>query len=229
MNVRTHSLPFRQVGMGLIELMVGMAVGLILLVSLGYFFLGSRQTGRVHDDVSRIQESGRIALDILGKSLRQAGARGDVDAAFPGVQLTGTDGANDTVTARYVTQEDGDLGCTGAAQAGNTLAATAFAVNAARQLTCNGVAVVDNVEGMQLTYGIDADHNGVVESYVGAASVADFTQVVAVRVELLLRGPTPRTAEGSQTFTYGGVAVTRNDGFLRRVFSSTYTLRNQAA
>ena len=59
--------------------MIALAIGLVLLGALAYFFLGSQQMNRTHDDVSRMQESGRNAMEVLGKAIRQAGYRLDVD------------------------------------------------------------------------------------------------------------------------------------------------------
>ncbi|WP_296752312.1 PilW family protein [Thiobacillus sp.] len=219
----------RQLGMSLIELMVAMTAGLVLLIALAYFFLGSRQINRTHDDVSRMQESGRYALEILGKAIRQAGYRTDADSPFSGVALTGADGAKDTITVQYDPQEGGEADCTGANVAAGTLVTYAFAVNGSRELTCNNVVVADNIEDMQIAYGIDANKDGVIESYQAAGGVASFGQVAAVQVSLLVRGGTSNVAaNGSQTFTYNGAPTTRTDGFLRQVYTATYTVRNQA-
>ena len=93
-----------QRGMGLVELMIGMTIGLIVLMALGYFFIGSTQANRTHNDVSRMQESGRHAMEILGSAIRQAGYRTDADVAFAGTALAGTDGAPDTLTVQYDAQ-----------------------------------------------------------------------------------------------------------------------------
>ncbi len=221
-----HFLPGRQRGMGLIELMVGMTIGLIVLAALGYFFLGSSQANRTHNDVSRMQESGRHAMEILGSAIRQAGYRADADAAFVGTALAGIDGARDAITVQFDAQEGGETDCTGANVAAGALVTYAFAVNGSRELTCNGNVVVDNIEDMQIEYGIDSNRDGVIESY--SATPANFGQVAAVRVSLLVRGPTANVATGSQTYTFNGASVTKTDGFLRQIYATTFTVRNQA-
>lgn len=204
-----------QRGMGLVELMVGITIGLIILAALGYFFLGSRQASRTHDDISRMQESGRHALEILGSAIRQAGYRANADVPFSGTALSGTDGTPDTITVQFDAQEGGETDCAGAAIAGGSLVTYAFAVNTDLQLTCNGQPVADNIEDMQITYGLDANKDGVVESYTAAPAATDFPVVAAVRVTLTVRGPTPNAATGG-------------DGFLRQTYTTTYTVRNQA-
>jgi type IV pilus assembly protein PilW len=218
----------KQRGMGLVELMIGIALGLVLLIALGYFLLGSRQANRTHDDMSRMQESGRHALEILGTAIRQAGYKSDADAAFAGTALVGTDSTPDTITLQYDAQEDGEVDCTGANVAAGALVTYAFTVNGSRELTCNGTAVADNIEDMQVTYGIDSNKDGVIESYQDAGAVASFGQVAAVRVNLLVRGPSTHAATGNQTYSFNGADVTKTDGFLRQVYSATFTVRNQA-
>lgn len=53
----------------------------------------------------------------------------------------------------------------------------------------NGVnqEVVENIKDMQIVYGIDMDNDGAVNAYVTANNVANWAQVLAVRVSLLLR------------------------------------------
>ena len=218
MNMRANSSRFgRQRGMGLIEMMVGMTIGLIVLAALGYFFLGSIQANRTHDDISRMQESGRQAMEILGTAIRQAGYRADANVIFPfaGTALTGADGATDSITVQFDAQEGGETDCAGAAVATGALVTYAFAVNGSRQLTCQGQPVADNIENMQVVYGIDAGKDGAIESYTATPTAAEFPQVAAVRVNLVVRGPSARAATGG-------------DGFLRQTYATTFTVRNQA-
>jgi type IV pilus assembly protein PilW len=253
----TRTCPFptsrRQRGVGLVEVMVALTVGLFLLGALSYLFLGSRQLNRTHGDVSRMQESGRIAMEILGRAIRQAGARQDVTAAFAGGAVTALDatevaGTPDTLTVRYDVQDGGEADCLG-----NTVATGrvtyVFAIDtAAHTLTCTNatgggapapVVVMDNIENMQITFGIDgidgnSARDGVIDSYRTLTEMATPTppltlsQVAAVRVSLLARGPTAGVATGTQTYTYNGASVTTTDGFLRQVYNATFTVRNQA-
>jgi len=68
-------------GFGLVELMIGMTIGLILLLGIGYLFIGSQRTFRTQDDFSRIQESMRYALDQMATDVRMAGYAGCVNLA----------------------------------------------------------------------------------------------------------------------------------------------------
>lgn len=58
--------------MTLIELMIGMMLGVFLLGGVLQVFASSRQTYRVHDATSRMQESGRMALEVISRDIRNA-------------------------------------------------------------------------------------------------------------------------------------------------------------
>lgn len=62
-----------QQGFTLVELMIAVTISLVLLLVIGTTFVSTRQAFRVQEDNARIQESGRFALEILGRSIKQAG------------------------------------------------------------------------------------------------------------------------------------------------------------
>lgn len=62
----------RQSGIALVELMIAMVLGLMLTGGVVQVFTAVRQTNRVHEDTSRMQESGRMALEIIGRDIRMA-------------------------------------------------------------------------------------------------------------------------------------------------------------
>lgn len=60
-------------GFSLIELMVALGISLFLIAGIGYVYTGSKQTYRVQDQLSRLQENGRLALEYLARDVRMAG------------------------------------------------------------------------------------------------------------------------------------------------------------
>ena len=72
-------MPRHQAGFSLVELMIAITLGLIVLLAVGSIFIGSRQTYRVQEDNARLQEAGRYALEVLGRSIRQAGANAEMN------------------------------------------------------------------------------------------------------------------------------------------------------
>lgn len=66
-----------QLGLTIVELMVGLVLGLFLLGGVLHIYMGSSQTYRTTEALSRVQEGGRFALDFLSDDLRRAGSQGD--------------------------------------------------------------------------------------------------------------------------------------------------------
>lgn len=66
----------RQRGLSLIEVMVGMTIGLLLLVALGSMMFGSTRSFKVQDNFSRMQDNGAYAMNTLGRSIRMSGFYG---------------------------------------------------------------------------------------------------------------------------------------------------------
>ena len=230
----------RQHGLSLVELMIAMTIGLILLAAMAYLFLGTRQTSRTQDDLSRLQETGRIALDVVGQMVRHARyvdyPNTNWDLAHPGVAWlvagNGTGTAADSVTVRFEPTSAGDTDCTGAnvvnaALPHSNLVQATLSINGSNELVCNNGATTavlfGDVENMQITYGIDTTGDSAADSYVDTP--ANINQVVAIRIALLVRsrnGASPVM----QTYTYNNSSVTATDNRLRQQFVTTYTLRN---
>ena len=68
--------PYAQRGLTLIELMIALGLGLLLVAALGYLYAGQRQSWRTLEAVARLQENGRLAMELIGRALRQAGYAG---------------------------------------------------------------------------------------------------------------------------------------------------------
>lgn len=63
----------RNAGMTILELLIAMTIGLLLLGGAFLVFQDASQTGRTNDEVSRMQENGRFALDAIKADARVAG------------------------------------------------------------------------------------------------------------------------------------------------------------
>ncbi|MDB5934947.1 MAG: hypothetical protein JWQ01_2291 [Massilia sp.] len=256
----------RQGGLGLAEVLVAMAIGIVMLGAVGYLLVGSKKMNSTQDDVARMQESGRNAMDILGKAIRQAGFQLDVDQAFVATALVGTDyggtGAAaqaDTLSVQHdpawiadatnpakgqevdcegtqIASDNAVNGTTGTRPVNTQLVRYAFSVNGGRLLckaddsnpAVGGSVVADNIENMQIQYGI-GNGSETITKYTATPDAVDWQHVTAVRVSLLVRGPSPnQTPNNTQKYTYNGVEETSTDGHLRQVYTSTFTVRNQA-
>lgn len=87
--------------------------------------------------------------------------------------------------------------------------------------------LVDGVEQLQALYGIDTNAGDTTPNqYVTSDNVADWDQVTAVRIMLLLRSPSTVSMD-EQKYDYNGQqGLTSDDRRLRQVFSTTIALRN---
>ncbi len=67
---------FKQAGLSLVELMIAIALGLILMTGVIQVFLSSRVAFDTQQALSRIQETGRLAMEFLSRDIRMAGYMG---------------------------------------------------------------------------------------------------------------------------------------------------------
>lgn len=66
-------------GFTLVELMVALTIGLIILVAVSSLFVSSKQTYTVQDQLARLQENGRFAMQFVMSDIRMAGYYGCLD------------------------------------------------------------------------------------------------------------------------------------------------------
>lgn len=67
---------FKQRGLSLVELMIAITLGLILMAGVIQMFVGSKTTFYSQQGMSRVQETGRLALEYLSRDVRMAGYMG---------------------------------------------------------------------------------------------------------------------------------------------------------
>ncbi len=87
--------------------------------------------------------------------------------------------------------------------------------------------LVEGIEDMQILYGVDLDDDQFPNQYLTANNVPDFDDVVAIRLQLLVRSIDDFVTEDAQVYTFDGVQTTPNDRRIRQVFTTTIALRNR--
>ncbi|WP_256674089.1 PilW family protein [Pseudomonas tumuqii] len=330
----TRTSMHRQKGLSLVELLIAMTLSLLLMGGVLQIFLASKQTYSANTALSRVQESGRFAMEFLTSDIRNAGYKGecitplnnllnessasysddlfDLSQALSGranasPSWVANRSAGDVIHVKYAASLAGvtasgntpatantisltaasgvaqgtiiiasaPLGCdlfqnrsnanaqnltrgsTGSGSPGNKNPASnpfSHAYDAAMDILklqsatyyigndvnsrpalrrisfSTGVAVdevlIEGVENMQILYGI-AGANKQVSNYVSAASVADWDDVVSVRVYLLVVGAETNVTPENQVIDFNGAAVTIGNRRLAQVFSSTIGIRNR--
>ncbi|HED34906.1 MAG TPA: prepilin-type N-terminal cleavage/methylation domain-containing protein [Gammaproteobacteria bacterium] len=190
-----------QKGFTMVELLVAMAIGLFLISGVFQLFIANKQSSRIQDNLSHVQENGRFAISEIGRVLRMTGIKSDpvdtttfvTSAAISGVDNGGLgadeifvsfQGAVGTATA------GGVVDCLGtkflAALPATTITNRFYLANDA-----NGVSslfcvettaavldpqpLVENVVDMQITYGVDTNNSGTANYYVDATTVTTGT------------------------------------------------------
>ena len=94
----------------------------------------------------------------------------------------------------------------------------------------NSQELVDGVEDLQVQFALDTDGNGVVDDYQDPGGVTDWSEVMAVRVSLLLNSVEGASAtEAPFTFFPNGtgpVTPVSGDLRLRQEFTALVSVRN---
>ena len=346
----------QQAGVSLVEIMIALVLGLILTAGVAQIYLSSKQTYRLQEAQSRIQENGRYALEFITRDLRLTGylgcnsgtndvtvlantplvaldASAPAPATYPYTDTAGrirapvVTGGNDNtggsftrpapalwtsplntvvigtdaITVQFAESCNGlttgalsttnttglidgtnTCGITvgGAATTGtplvisdcesahifrsasvssqNTSGATAttslgktylagsevmlfrsytyfIRLNPAGQpalyridntSTAGAVELVEGIENMQITYGVDLDSDGSSNQYVTANNVANWSLVNSVRLVLTVRSVEDNLTSVTRTYNFNG---TNNvtDRRLVRNFTATVGLRNR--
>ncbi|NJM11546.1 MAG: prepilin-type N-terminal cleavage/methylation domain-containing protein [Synechococcaceae cyanobacterium SM1_2_3] len=240
----------RQYGLTLIEIMVALVISMFLLAGLLQLFIITRQSARVQENLSRVQENGRYAIDYLSRFIRLAGYRSNetirlaeefenkfnvfpieaktsngeiLTVIFEG-ENTGQGEVRDCLNALVVSSPGAPV------TSSNTLK---ISNNMLQCQTANATqTIVEDVESVQVLYGenTDSDLMGVADRYVSGATIAssgDWNRVVSVRITLLLRTSDNNLVESAQPYTFNGASTTPTDRRLRRVFTTTIALRNR--
>lgn len=257
--------PPRQAGITVLEILISLSLGLLLVAGIGTIFLGSNQTYRVQEDSARMQETGRFAIETIGRALRQAGYADipinpvSTKLAFTGTAINGINTScptasptTDVITVQYdgiageqdcqannvaageVVQQTFFLG-NGGLRCDAVLANTPPTPPAACPADTTGDELVQNVEDLQVLYGIDTNNNQSADQYT--ATPGNWGQVVSAKVCVLVRSESTATASTTQSYlncqgalgavTGAAAMTTATDTRLRRAFVATFNLRNR--
>jgi len=242
-----------QRGLSLVELMIGMTVGLVLLAGILQIFIGNKQDFEAQASQAELQENVQLASFLLDRIVGHAGfhanAFDDEDTALSGPAIAATDGSTDRITVRY--QSDGAMtDCIGAnigdreqsvnrffidnidsATGLGTLSCTRTRVETDGTPHTSTQPLVDNAQALEIRYGEDTDGDDAVDTYRDAGSVTDWQRVLSVEIAVVLASDNNvRPTGGSQTLTVLGATRTFGDSDDRRqreVVNRVIALRNR--
>ncbi|WP_455208162.1 PilW family protein [Kaarinaea lacus] len=224
----------QQCGFTIIEIMVAITLSMILIAGVIQIYLSSKESFRVQNELSRLQENQRIAIEFLQRDISKAGFVPYNGSPIPVANVTVVDGGgnnSDSITIAYTFTTD----CLGAATP-NGIAVNTYTINPATlQLMClgngGGVAqpIADGIENMQIVIGEDVVNNSTMgvsaDRYVNPATVV--TNIVSVRIALLARSQNPIRSQATvQNFTLLDSNINQNDRIKRQVVTTTIPFRN---
>lgn len=177
-----------QQGMTLIEMLIAMVLGTMLLAGVMQIFLGSKQTYRMQDNLSRMQENGRFAMEFISRDIRGADHKecfsDDVNNSVGGEVFGSNDLGLNNSDRITVLQKDDVCGAVDVfsaisyfiqnangqpalhrvtLQAGATPATVVAATGLINTEVTNADAndaLIEGIENMQILYGEDTDAAG---------------------------------------------------------------------
>jgi len=94
----------------------------------------------------------------------------------------------------------------------------------------NPMELIEGVEDMQVTYGVDTTGDDIVDSYQTANTVdtaTNWINVISAEISLLVETQADNLTTDNLTYTYNGATVTSADNRLRRVFTTVVSIRNR--
>lgn len=225
-----------QAGLSLVELMIGMVLGLIIIAAVFNVYSGNSRSTRFTEGLQAMQENGRYGVSMLQSSFRLAGY--SPVTPLNGNQLAAFDFTNGDDTT-IVTQSQLPYDCNGSSTAtvGGVAINTYTLDTQKNQLTCQGnvgntvMPVIDGVEEFRVLYGIDRDGDATTtapQRFVAFDSSLLASEVVALRFALLVNSGQPiRSRDIPERFVVLDKQVDKNDRLAREVFTSTVLLRNR--
>jgi type IV pilus assembly protein PilW len=263
----------------LVELMVAMTLGIVLLGLVLQIFMAVRSGSLLQDGLARVQERGRIAINLVSQEVRKTGFRKPVwvdplNGYHPitSSSVNGASGANDTLQIMYLdavsclnvlnVNLDPDILEPKALYKRITFSVDADeklqwsceygASPAALSTEISNQTIIEGVESFQILYGVDTDLpiDFSVNNWATADDINPETSIclqslsmcmseglsgsitsgvpVSLQIGLLLRSPDAVAGNiDSQTFNVLDVSVpAANDRFIRKLYTTTITLRN---
>jgi type IV pilus assembly protein PilW len=212
----------KQSGLSLVELMVSITLGLILVGGVVQMLLGTKLTFNSQKATSRVQESGRLAVEFMARDIRMAGYMGCVSrSGLTAMRLDSTVEASNFTNDFLVSVKGYSVGDSGDAAFALLGSSSAFATGAAAivpnlgtdilELTgATGSGLVVNKENTHDT--VFAEDNGDVNSNCYKGLCKDDVLIVNDCVKARVFQVTAVADDGVDVkFTHAAAAGTKNN------------------
>lgn len=230
-------------GFTLVELMVGMLLGLILIAGIFTIYLSSKETNRTAEGVISAQSDAQLALSFLKEDISRTGWVNNSSLAYtmasplPSDFATYEGGAGSDILKVHYESCDSSVAenecissgadsadCNGVAVTPGATITNTYQVTAG-VLTCNSQPLVDNVTDFQVLYG-QLSSNGL--EYVTADNITNSSRIHSIRFGFVLssEGDTSDT-NISRDIDLLGKTVSVNDRKLHLKYESTVVVLNK--
>lgn len=245
--------PTQQRGVSLIELMVGITIGMLVVLAATGTIVLNRVSSTTISDTASVAQQASLVMRQIGFAVRQAGAFEPVPAdptAAPASQvfhlaalgtpapnvlsgIDGPSGAADEFTAWFTNRGNAvTRDCLGnAAAVGANIPNRFFLVGT--DLRCEGVAgnppqpIARNVEDFQVRYLTQAGAGWIWQTATQVAAAGAWNNVVALEVCVQLRGDVNHGAALVGNYTNCAGVITPQSNFYRVALRQVFQLRNR--
>jgi len=182
---------FNKEGSTLIELLIALVISGIVVAGFYRLFITQTKTYAVQDQVVEVQQGIRSTMEILVRDLRMTGFDDDnINSAITITNPIVYPLKDDAIAVNYESYDK-----TASRYQKDTVAywRETNSLRLIRQRTINDVAgpqdiLLENVDALNFTYGVDTNEDGVADRWLSAADVG-LNRVIAVRVTLTARPP----------------------------------------
>jgi type IV pilus assembly protein PilW len=227
----------QQAGFSLVELMVAMTIGLFLIAGLVSVFMASTRNYITQQAIVEIQDKGRFGIKKMREDVQRAGFKMDAgddavrlvaaagasvcDNSFEVLEIYSEDSDVDTVRCYYL--EEGEL------KRNTRPVANAF-------VAANSIVIIDGVVQLGFKFVVDVAGDGpdvtAGEIYQAGADVASWSDVIAVRMELIVASNTQNVVEEVQTIENPfndapAVDYTALNLQLHQAYTAVFSIRNR--
>jgi len=180
-----------KVGFTIIELLLALSISSILIAAAYRTFTSQHKVYHVQNEVMEMQQSVRVAMDILVRDIRMGGFRSTVALSTPiliNPVEEGIRGGTDSLAVQY--QYNG---------VERTIAYfiddDAVEPHLIRRVTEEGndlstAPLSNNIRDLQLTYGLDVDSDGIVEQWE-ENPVGRENEIIAAQISVQVRSAKP--------------------------------------
>jgi type IV pilus assembly protein PilW len=172
---------FNDKGVTLIELLVVLVIAGMVVAGFYRIFIAQSKAYAVQDQVAEVQQNVRNAMEILVRDLSMAGCDDENNLLTINNPLPLIADNAITVSYEYFNQ-------TTLATELHTVAYNLIGTDLVRVANPPGNldTILENVDQLIFTYGIDTDNDGYVNNWVNAAGVGTST-IICVRVQLVAK------------------------------------------